>query len=71
MKEFKHAVTDNTSESTVRRDITALDKMGKLTKVFGGAVSLENVVTAYEPTMAQKSDLNTEEKNGSPDMRRL
>lgn len=35
MKEFKHAVTDNTSESTVRRDITALDKMGKLTKVFG------------------------------------
>lgn len=50
------------SESTVRRDITALDKMGKLTKVFGGAVSLENVVTAYEPTMAQKSDLNTEEK---------
>lgn len=62
MKEFKHAVTDNTSESTVRRDITALDKMGKLTKVFGGAVSLENVVTAYEPTMAQKSDLNKEEK---------
>ena len=28
------------SESTVRRDITALDKAGKLTKVFGGAVAL-------------------------------
>ena len=28
-----------TSESTVRRDITALDKAGKLTKVFGGAVA--------------------------------
>lgn len=52
----------DTSESTVRRDITALDKMGKLTKVFGGAVSLEHVVSAYEPTVAQKSDMNTEEK---------
>ena len=28
------------SESTVRRDITALDKAGKLTKVFGGAVAV-------------------------------
>ena len=52
----------DTSESTIRRDITALDKMGKLTRVFGGAVSLENVVSAYEPTVEQKSDLNTEEK---------
>ena len=52
----------DTSESTVRRDITALDKMGRLTKVFGGAVSLENAVSAYEPTVAQKSDLNIEEK---------
>ena len=36
------------SESTVRRDITALDKAGKLTKVFGGAVALNHKVTAYE-----------------------
>ena len=50
----------DTSESTVSRDITALDKMGKLTRVFGGAVSLENVVSAYEPTVEQKSDLNTD-----------
>ena len=28
----------NTSESTVRRDITALHNAGKLVKVFGGAV---------------------------------
>ena len=35
------------SESTVRRDITALDKAGKLTKVFGGAVALNHKVTAY------------------------
>ena len=47
----------DTSESTVRRDITALDKAGRLTKVFGGAV-----VTAYEPTVAQKSELNKKEK---------
>ena len=52
----------DTSESTVRRDITALDRMGKLTKVFGGAVAREHVVTAFEPTVEQKSDLNTEEK---------
>ena len=50
------------SESTVRRDITALYKAGKLTRVFGGAVALEQKVNAYEPTVAQKSELNTEEK---------
>ena len=38
----------DTSESTVRRDITALHKAGKLTKVFGGAVALEQAVIAYE-----------------------
>ena len=52
----------DTSESTVRRDITALHKAGKLTKVFGGAVALDEdkKVTAYEPTVAQKSELNVE-----------
>ena len=50
------------SESTVRRDITTLDKAGKLTRVFGGAVALNHKVTAYEPTVAQKSELNKEEK---------
>lgn len=50
------------SESTIRRDITALDKAGKLTKVFGGAVAQEHEVTTYEPTVAQKSILNIEEK---------
>lgn len=52
----------DTSESTVRRDITALDKAGRLTKVFGGAVAQRQEVTAYEPTVAQKSELNTQEK---------
>lgn len=50
------------SESTVRRDITALDREGKLTKVFGGAVVLEQKVSTHEDTVAQKSDLNREEK---------
>jgi len=52
----------NTSESTVRRDITALYKEGKLVKVFGGAVANENQVTTHEYTVAQKNDLNREEK---------
>mgnify|MGYP000077297528 CR=1 FL=1 len=30
----------NTSESTIRRDIITLDKEGRLTKVFGGAIAL-------------------------------
>lgn len=50
------------SESTVRRDITALDQEGKLTKVFGGAVALDNRVTAYEYTVAENNDLSREEK---------
>ena len=41
------------SESTARRDITALDKAGKLTKVFGGAVAAEHTYEMKEPTIAQ------------------
>ena len=40
------------SESTARRDITALDKAGKLTKVFGGAVAAEHTYEMKEPTVA-------------------
>ena len=50
------------SESTARRDIIALDRDGKLIKVFGGAVEAEQKVTALEYTVAQKNDLNREEK---------
>ena len=55
----------DTSESTVRRDITALHKAGKLIKVFGGAVALEDegTVSAYEPTVEQKSLCGREKKN--------
>ncbi|MEE8886886.1 MAG: DeoR/GlpR family DNA-binding transcription regulator [Eubacteriales bacterium] len=50
------------SESTIRRDITALDRAGKLTKVFGGAVANDYTVTTHEPTMEQKQQVNLEEK---------
>ena len=53
----------NTSESTVRRDIVALHKAGKLTKEFGGAVALQETVIPYEPTMVQKAGFTTPDAN--------
>ena len=50
------------SESTARRDITALDKAGRLTKVFGGAVSAGNVYSPLEPTVAQRTEIYKAEK---------
>ena len=52
----------NTSESTVRRDITALHNAGRLVKVFGGAVASDANYVTKEPTVAQKSGINKEEK---------
>lgn len=50
------------SESTIRRDLNALDKAGRLTKVFGGAMSLEGMFNGNEPYVAQKMELQQEEK---------
>ena len=50
------------SESTIRRDLNALDKAGKLNKVFGGAVGIEAGITTAEPSVAQKKGVNKEEK---------
>lgn len=50
------------SESTARRDITALDRSGKLTKVFGGAVAKDSSYVMQEPTVAQKVEIQKEEK---------
>lgn len=50
------------SESTARRDIAALDKAGRLSKVFGGAVLLDQFYMSAEPTVAQKAELRREEK---------
>ena len=42
------------SESTILRDLNALDKAGKLNKVFGGAVAIEAGITTAEPSAAQQ-----------------
>jgi len=50
------------SESTIRRDLNALDKAGGLTKGFGGAGSSDGTFTGTEPSVAQKMELQQEEK---------
>ena len=54
----------NASESTIRRDLNALDEQGKLTKVFGGAVERgkDSDVSTTELSVSQKAGVNTEEK---------
>ena len=66
LKEYFH-----TSESTIRRDLNALDKKGVLTKVFGGAVRPEGRVMLREEQVSQRRELYREEKTGSEDMRLL
>jgi DeoR family fructose operon transcriptional repressor len=58
--ELKQAL--QTSESTIRRDITALDQQGRLVKVFGGAVAATPKILSKEYTVAQKTNLNRAEK---------
>ena len=52
----------NSSESTIRRDITELAKEGKILKVFGGAMALDDDFSTEEMTIIQKEKLNREEK---------
>lgn len=58
--DLTHAL--NASESTVRRDLTALHKSGRLYKVYGGATSIDNKYTNAEEDMKTKNDLFPEEK---------
>ena len=44
----------NASESTIRRDLTELDRLGRLTKVHGGATLPDSRFLAEEPTMEAK-----------------
>lgn len=53
----------NASESTIRRDLNYLHKMGRLTKVFGGAVLKEQSLITEELSVSQKSNVNLENKN--------
>lgn len=50
------------SESTIRRDLNALDEMGKLNKVFGGATSLTQSSGIYETDVAKRATAMSEEK---------
>lgn len=50
------------SEATIRRDINALAKQGKINKVYGGAVLSENVFQVDEPDVNTKNRLHQEEK---------
>ena len=52
----------NTSESTIRRDLTELDRLGKLNKVHGGATLPDSRFLADEPTMEAKETLAVEQK---------
>lgn len=53
----------NTSESTVRRDLSLLDEKGMLVKVRGGAIAVDDSFTAAEPNVEEKEGLFTAEKN--------
>lgn len=51
------------SESTIRRDISAMDQEGLLTRVFGGAVANGTGSLSHEPTVEQKRILFQKEKH--------
>ena len=53
----------NTSESTVRRDLSLLDKKGLLVKVRGGAIAVaDESFNAVEPNVEEKAGLFAAEK---------
>ncbi len=51
------------SESTIRRDIIELDHMGKLKKVFGGAVSCDAYLTSNETDVNTRAAFSVLEKD--------
>lgn len=52
----------NSSESTIRRDLTTLSQCGKLYKVYGGATSIDNSYSSTEEDIMEKKDLHVEDK---------
>lgn len=50
----------NTSAETIRRDLIVLETRGRLTRVFGGAVSNEHMM--HFETLEKRKDLHTPEK---------
>ncbi|MFR5876132.1 MAG: DeoR/GlpR family DNA-binding transcription regulator, partial [Eubacterium sp.] len=53
----------DSSESTIRRDLVALSKLGRLNKVHGGATVLQQEFLKNEDNIEVKSLKNVDEKN--------
>ena len=53
----------DSSESTIRRDLSALDEMGKLTKVFGGATSITKNEGVFEDAVSNRETVMSDEKD--------
>ncbi len=51
-----------TSESTIRRDLTQLDRKKRLIKVHGGATCIDTQYVMTDQTMTEKYQLNSDEK---------
>ena len=47
------------SASTIRRDLTQLNRMGKLVKVHGGATSIETQYVGKDITMEEKYSIRS------------
>ena len=56
------AVLLDASESTIRRDLTALDELGKIKKVYGGATSITQTGGVFEDNVTAREKLMYEEK---------
>lgn len=52
----------DTSESTIRRDLTALDRLGKIRKFFGGAASIRQNEGFFEDKVSVRETQMHEEK---------
>lgn len=63
VKNIRLAKMLNVSESTVRRDINELDEMGKLRKVFGGAVELKQQINTIEEDVSMRTAAHVQEKD--------
>lgn len=52
----------NASESTIRRDLNALDASGQLTKVYGGAVSKSSVYSTMDEEVESRKGVHRDSK---------
>ena len=59
----------DTSESTIRRDLVAMDKKGYLTKVHGGAIANNTNIHTQDEKVINRLKQNRSEKEQIADMR--